>query len=380
MSTAAVAPRPRVLFVDDEPAVLEAIAANLRRELDVVTSPSGAAGLQRLQDDATIRVVVSDMRMPQMDGATFLARARELAPATVRILLTGQADMASAIDAINNGQIFRFLTKPCPRDQLRATVEQAVEQHRLQQIERDMLEQTVRGSVKMLCDVLALSSPAAFGRGNRIKTRVLELAAAMGVKETWHLEVAALSSQLGYVSLSDELVAKLQRGDALNDDERTQVERVPETAIKLLGNIPRLGPVCEVLAAHGKPPRRFASSWRSSAEIGAHLLRFAIDLDELEGATGQPLDVATVRVRLPNADAEVLAAYEKLRTAAAQGVPVKEIAVPALRVGMTLAEDVRLANGTLLVARGYEVTAHLIDRLQGFPAGAVRATVKVVSA
>ncbi len=368
-----------MLFVDDEPAVLEAIAANLRRGFDVVTAPNGAVALERLKADATIRVVVSDMRMPQMDGATFLARAREVAPTTVRMLLTGQADMNSAIDAVNNGQIFRFLTKPCPRDTLRTTVEGAVEQHRLQTIEREMLEQTVRGSVKMMFDILALTSPAAFGRGNRLKTRVLDLAAALGVTETWHLEVAALSSQLGYVSLSHELLEKMARGDNLTEEERAQVARAPETALKLLSNIPRLDAVRDVLAAHIKPPRRVGTTWRSTSELGAHLLRFAIDLDELEGPAGKPLDLPVVKVRLQGADAEVMAAYEKTREAAAS-VGTKEVTLAALRVGMTLAEDVRLTTGAMLVARGYEITAQFIDRIKGFPTGTLRPTLKIEAA
>ena len=378
-TSTALADRPRVLFVDDEPAVLEAIAANLRRGFDVVTAPSGAAGLERLKADSTIRVVVSDMRMPQMDGATFLARAREVAPTTVRMLLTGQADMSSAIDAVNDGQIFRFLTKPCPRDTLRATVEGAVEQHRLQSIEREMLEQTVRGAVKMLFDILALTSPAAFGRGNRLKTRVLALAAAIGVTETWHLEVAALSSQLGYVSLSHELIERIARGDVLTEEERHLVARAPETALKLLSNIPRLEAVTGILAAHLKPPRRAGTTWRSTSELGAHLLRFAIDLDDLEGAGGHPLDLQVVKQKLPNADAEVMAAYEKVRNGAA-AVGTKEVALPLLRVGMTLAEDVRLTTGAMLVARGYEITAQFIDRIHGFPPGTLRPTLKVVAA
>lgn len=370
--------RPRVLFVDDEPAVLEAIAANLRRGFDVVTAPSGAAALEHLRADASICVVVSDMRMPQMDGAAFLARAREIAPATVRMLLTGQADMASAIDAVNNGQIYRFLTKPCPRETLRATVEGAVEQHRLQSIEREMLEQTVRGSVKMMFDILALAAPVAFGRGNRLKTRVLELAAALGVTETWHLEVAALSSQLGYVALSHELVERVARGDVLTEDERTQVARASEAALKLLSNIPRLDAVRDVLAAHIKPPRRLGTTWRSTSELGAHLLRFAIDLDELEVHSGQPLEIETVKARLPGADHEVMGAYEKIRTAAAL-VGTKEVPVHALRVGMTFAEDVRLLTGAMLVARGYEITAQFIDRIRTFPPGTLRPTLRVVA-
>jgi len=374
----APAARPRVLFVDDEPAILESIAANLRRGFEILTAPSGAAGLEMLKADPTISVVVSDMRMPQMNGATFLARAREVAPMTVRMLLTGQADLASAIEAVNNGQIYRFLTKPCPRDTLRETVESAVEQYRLHSVEREMLEHTVRGSVRMMFDVLALTSPAAFGRGNRLKRRVLELAAVLGVTETWHLEVAALSSQLGYASLSHELTERIARGDILTEDERAQLDRAPEVALKLLASIPRLDAVRDVLAAYVHPPRRIGTAWRSSSELGAHLLRFAIDIDELEGPSGVPLDIRTIKTRLVGADLEVMGAYEKLRGAAASA-SAKDVALSALRVGMVLAEDVRLLSGAMLVARGYEITVQFLDRVKGFPPGTLWPTLKVLT-
>lgn len=369
--------RPRVLFVDDEPAVLDAIAANLRRSFDVVTATSGAEGLQRLSEDPTISVVVSDMRMPKMDGATFLTRAKELSPNTVRMLLTGHAEINAAIEAVNHGQIFRFLTKPCPRDTLRSAIDGAVDQHRLQQLERHMLEQTVRGAVKMLFDVLALSNPIAFGRGNRIKARVLELATAMQLPASWHLEVAALSSQLVYIAVSDEIVLRAHRGESLSEDERQQLASANETAIKLLSNIPRLEPVCEVLEAYLRP-RNVASTWRSATELEADLLRFAVELDELETQLGGPTDVATVRVRLGHVNADVMAAYARIRDTETS-VLSKEIRLGSLRVGMVLAEDVRLANGTLLVARGYEVTANFLSRISAFPSGTMATTIKVIA-
>src|SRR5439155_12955060 len=133
-------------------------------------------------------------------------------PNAVRMLLTGQSDFDSAVIAVNKGQLFRVLTKPCARDDLRAAIDAAIEQHRLQIAERELLEQTVRGSIEMLCDILALVNPASFGRANRIKAHVIELAIELGLGETWQLEVAAMTSQLGYITLPDELTEKLASG------------------------------------------------------------------------------------------------------------------------------------------------------------------------
>ena len=147
-----------------------------------------------------VDLVISDMRMPAMDGATFLKYARTGAPDTVRVLLTGQADMDSAIAAVNEGNIFRFLTKPCPIDVLLTALKACVEQHRLVTAERVLLEETLRGSVKMLTEVLSLVSPTAFGRAARLQQRVAAIAAQMGIRDRWHIEVAAMVSQIGPVT------------------------------------------------------------------------------------------------------------------------------------------------------------------------------------
>jgi len=374
---------PRLLFVDDEPAVLEALAANLRRSFDVVTATSGDAGLEHLKAESDFAVVVSDMRMPKMDGATFLSHAREVAPDVVRILLTGQADLDAAIKAVNQGQLFRFLTKPCPRDTLRGAIDSAVAQHRLLTGERVLLEQTLRGSIKMLVDVLAITSPAAFGRANHIKTRVLQLAALCGLLDSWQLEIAALASQLGYIVLPHELCEKLENKLPLSENEQRIVDSAPAMTEQLLANIPRLEGVRAMLALHVKPPRRKLATDPATQliELGAHLLRVAIDIEALE-STRSDRASSPVRLLLAHSelyDPEVIEAVERLYAERTPRFVVKTVAVPGLVVGMLLAEDARLANGTLLVARGYEVTTSFIERIKNFPPGAFPGDFRIIS-
>jgi CheY-like chemotaxis protein len=370
-----VTTRARVLFVDDEPAVLEALSVNLRRHFDVVTATSGAAGLEHLRAQSDFAVVVSDMRMPKMDGATFLALALDASPDTTRVLLTGHADLDAAIKVINHGQVFRFLTKPCPRDVLRTTVDSAVLQHRLVTGERVLLEQTLRGSIKMLCDVLAITSPAAFGRANQIKRRVLQLAAVLGVLDSWQLEVAALASQLGHIVLPHELCDKLERRAALTQHEQRMVVRAPEMTEQLLANIPRLEAVRAMLALHLRPPKRnpAADPVTQLIELGAHLLRVAIDLEALEPMCTDPARSPFAELQIPTElyDPDVLSAVDQLYGERASGprFTIKIFAGAELALGMVLAEDVRLNNGALLVARGYEVTASFLERLKNFPPG-----------
>jgi two-component system, NtrC family, sensor kinase len=128
--------RPRVLCVDDDPEVLAALQMTLRRRFDVETAGNGVEGLQVLDQQGPFTVVVSDFRMPGMNGAQFLSQVRVKAPDTIRMLLTGHASVEGAIDAINHGNIFRLLTKPCPPRQLIKTIDDAIEERRLQSADR----------------------------------------------------------------------------------------------------------------------------------------------------------------------------------------------------------------------------------------------------
>ena len=134
-----------ILCVDDEPRVLEGLALALRKDYRVHTASSGEEGLQKLKEVKGIAVVVSDMRMPVMDGATFLKRVMRNHPEITRMLLTGEPGRDAAVQAVNEGQIFRFLTKPCPPEQLKTALEAAVIQHRLITAERVLLEETLIG-------------------------------------------------------------------------------------------------------------------------------------------------------------------------------------------------------------------------------------------
>lgn len=108
----------RIVCVDDEPRILKGLRRRIGRDYDVSTAESGAEALALMKEEEPFQVVVSDMRMPGMTGAQFLAQVRTEYPDTVRILLTGQSDLNDAIAAVNEGNIFRFLSKPCPPEVL----------------------------------------------------------------------------------------------------------------------------------------------------------------------------------------------------------------------------------------------------------------------
>jgi signal transduction histidine kinase len=126
--------------VDDEPHVVSALADSLRQSFAVTTATSGSEGLRVLIDQGPFAVLVSDLCMPGMNGAELLAQVRYAAPDTVRMLLTGQATVGDAIAAVNEGNVFRFLTKPCPPAVLVRALDDAIEQSRLITADRLLLE------------------------------------------------------------------------------------------------------------------------------------------------------------------------------------------------------------------------------------------------
>ncbi len=323
--------RPRVLCVDDEPRVLEGLHLHLHRAYEVHTAANGLEGLDAIQhSEAPFALVLSDMRMPGMGGAAFLSQVRQRTPDTVRMLLTGQADIESAIAAVNEGQIFRFLTKPCPPKILLAAFEAATEQHRLITAERVLLEQTLRGVIKTLTDILALANPTAFGPKQ------------LGIEQDWwQLDVAAMLSQLSCITLPPDTLDKLYQGGVLNETEQVMVERLPAMTFQLLGGIPRLEEVIAILNNQDQA-YRFDPKAPDLPRLGGHILRIATDFDTLiNHGYAAETTLSILRTRVGRYDSTMLEAFATIRNPnVAQRSAIKEISILTLKPGMVLAEDV----------------------------------------
>jgi ActR/RegA family two-component response regulator len=364
--------RPRVLCVDDDASVLQAFARNLRREFDLETATDAMAALELMERSEPFAVAVSDLRMPGMSGVEFLEEARTVSPDTVRILLTGYADIESAISAVNRGNIFRLLTKPCPPELLTETLKAAAEQYRLITSERVLLEQTLQGSIRTLSEILALVHPAAFGRATRVREYVREMLDHSGPAERWPVEVAAMLSQIGCVTLPPQTAHKLYHNEALTGAEQQMVDRLPQVTESLLRNIPRLEPVRAILRLY---PRRFETvtsrqSTEESAAVqwGSSALKIAIDYDAVEARGATPADaLSTLRGRAGWYDPAMLEAFAKARGGQTGNV-IREVRAADVELGMVFAEDVRTAKGMLLISRGHEVTPSLLERIRNFSA------------
>ncbi len=296
-----------MLCVDDEPHILDSLRDSLRRNFDVRIATSGAEGLALLGSEPDeYAIVLSDMRMPVMSGSVFLREACTVAPDATRVLLTGYADLEAAVSAVNDAQLFRFLTKPCPRDELLAACIAGLEQHRLRTAERALLEQTLKGSVKALAGVLALANPAAFGRSARVREYMGRIARALSIEDAWELEVSALLVHIGAVTLPPHTAEKLYAGADLTPGEQEMVARVPAATRRILEHIPRLEGVIAILDNYQRSYRQLGAG--RSLPLGSRLLRIALDYDALESqGTAASVAVAALRGRGQVYDPDLLA-------------------------------------------------------------------------
>jgi response regulator RpfG family c-di-GMP phosphodiesterase len=357
---------PRILLVDDEPNLLNGLRRQLRRDFDVVTAVGAANGLFALKD-GPFEVIVSDFLMPGINGAEFLAAVRRAAPDATRMLLTGHTNLADAATTVNEGGIFRMLLKPVDQDTMTAALRDCVAQYQLVVGERQLLEQTLHGSVNALMDVLSLANPAAFVKATRMRRTAAAVLDRVPTPDRWAVELAVLMSQLGAVSLPPAVVEKLGTGEPLAEAEQRMVDEVPDVAGRLIGGIPRLTAVTDAI-------RQSRAFWDGSAPggagdaipYGARLLHLVRDYDALieTGATAE-IACLTLRARSGRYDPALLDALGDTVQDESFGA-VTAVALADLRIGMVLAAAVRSGAGTLLVSAGQEVTQSLMSRLRNF--------------
>jgi response regulator RpfG family c-di-GMP phosphodiesterase len=360
----------RILCVDDDSNILLGYQRALRKHFQIEIALGGEEGLAAVRNQGPYAVIVADMRMPGMDGVELLAKVRESAPDTVRMMLTGNADQQTALEAVNQGHIFRFMTKPCSPEDFAQALQAGLLQNRLIVAERELLTKTLSGSVKMLTDVLSLVNPTAFGRASRIRATVHKMAQVLGEDELWMIEIAAMLSQIGCVAIPDDVLARQCRGEDLSRSEREAFAAHPLIGRDLIKNIPRLEGVAEIIAYQEK---RFDGSGTPPDErrgkaipAGSRILKVALDYDSLVSAGSTPeMAAGELRYRGGWYDPDVVAALQKALNIT-QAHVIRTFKLDALQDEMILAADLKSTQGTLLCAKGTEVTPALRLRLRNY--------------
>lgn len=363
----------KILLVDDEINVLNAFTRHLRKDFDMRTALGAQEGLGFIQEEGPFAVVVSDLKMPGMDGIQFLAKVRELYPDTLRIMLTGHADLNVAIEAINSGEVFRFLVKPCSVENLKKNILDAIAIYRLKEAEKELLENTLKNSIKVLMEILELVSPEAFGRSRRLAELATSIAMRMGIKESlWEIETSALLSQIGWVIIPPSLVLKLFSGESLTDEEKQIYEMHPMIGSELIGKIPRLENVAKIICYQEKcydgsgVPKDAVKG--KDIPLGARILKVSIDFDTFKLRFEKDRKAfEMMKLQADLYDPQILEVLQDMIIGTEkEEITQLELTIDELKEGMLLAEDVRTKKGQLLITKGNTVSNALIERLKNF--------------
>jgi len=367
---AAREPSDSILCVDDDPSILAAFERQFRKTFRIETAISGEEGLAAIARKA-FAVVVSDLRMPGMNGIQFLAAVRAQAPDTVRVMLTGQADMADAIAAVNQGAIFRFLLKPSSATILGKVIESALEQHRLIVAERQLTQQTLVGCVEVLAEVLSIVEPVAFSRTTRVLRYVRQLTGLFNLRDSWQVEAAAILSQIGWITIPTEIASKLATNQSLSAEESRRFYEHPAAAARIIERIPRLETVAKIIEAQfasyqPMEPALESDGARDPVRFGAAILHAAVDFDERRRrGLSHAAALADMRLRAQGYHPDVISAMAHIE-AVELAERTKVVPVGRLAPGMILEQDICVRNGVCLIGAGQQITATLLERLQGF--------------
>jgi len=364
----------KILLVDDDQNALDTYQRVLRKRFDLQVAPSGLEALQIIQSHGPFAVVIADMYMPGMNGLDLLSQVRDIDPDITRIMITGNAEQKTAVDAVNRGQVFRFLTKPCQPEDLVQAIEAGLRQYELLHIEKEVLEQTLSGAIQTMIELFSSLDPQAFGISTLLRDRALQVAHHMKVDRDWEIGVAVMLSPIGRLTISPRVLLKLQSSQPLNIDEQSLLDRAPEFGARLLRRIPRLEGVAEAVRFQNKGfdgsglPEGGPSG--KNIPLAARILKPLSDMQKNEQLGQSPLAaLEKLKAQPTQYDPEVLEAIiavTEVELGIKDGAFGMSRSVPLveLREGHILASHVMTATGKLVLFPGIRLSAGHIQLLQ----------------
>lgn len=358
----------KVLFVDDDPNILASFKRQLRKVFDLETALGGQSGLEIMQMQGPFAVVVADMKMPGMNGIEFLMKVQEISPESVRMMLTGNADQQTAVNAVNEGNIFRFLNKPCSSEILTKILEAGIEQYRLITAEKELLKNTLTGAIKVLTDILSLTNPVAFSRAIRVKRYMKDISIALNLRDKWQFELSALLSQIGCVTVPSEILNKVAVHDILSPEEEKVYQTHPSVGCDLISQIPRMHEIAEIIK--GQLPEFDEtveqSEINSSIILGRRFLQASLFFDELILSGRSSRRMKTLwQEKEEDFGSPVIRALEKYIDEQ-QALDIRSIRFDKLRIGMVSQEPIISKDGIHLLESGQEITYPVIVKIRNF--------------
>jgi len=358
----------KIIMVDDEIDILNGYQRNLRKYFNIKTFTDPFEALDFISESEDYAVIVSDYKMPRMNGSELLEKTKKNRPDMIRIMVTGYADIDIAMNAVNRGNVFRFLTKPISAENLIESIYSGIEFYDSIMVERELLDKTLKGSVKLLIELMTLSSPLIFSKAVRLRKSAKKICDVIKIDKLWEMEIAALLSQIGCLTLPQEIVEKKFNGMELTVEEEIIFHSHPEIGKNLIKNIPKLESIAEYIFYQNHDFSYFdkISGIKINSELPliSRILKVVSDFDYLK-QMGIDDDSAIRRLisKSYKYDNDILNTFDKLLTGNFSLNTIKSLPLRQLRVGMTLAEDIKDSKGIVLIRSGYELTDVILMHL-----------------
>lgn len=408
-----------LLFVDDELSILKSLLRLFRPHgYRILFAESGAAGLELLANEE-VHLVISDMRMPEMDGAQFLEKVRAGWPSVIRILLTGYADITSTINAINNGEIYRYISKPWDDDDIVLVVRDALERQRLQvenvrllaltqsqndelkslnadlesrvkdrtaeleqvnnflNLANEKLKQNFLVSIKVFSGLMELREGSVGGHARRVAdlSRKLSIHLGLDAKAQLDVFVAGLLHDIGKIGFSDAMLAKSV--PKMNNEELQHYRKHSTTGSSALMPLPELKEVANLIRAHHErfDGQGFPDGLQGlGIPLGARILAVANDYDGLQIGTWSEKKYGMedaknilIQSRGKRYCPQVIDAMVSILAKPLEEVKCDNVVpVGMLEAGMVLARDLLAGDGTLMLSADYLLDANLVRDIQHY--------------
>ncbi len=237
----------KVLFIDDDQSLLRSIERNLCFDFDVSTASCMTEALHRIETLGAYAVVVVDMLMPEADGIETIQQLRQRMPDTVFVMLTGNQDVNTARQALNQGQVYRFLTKPCEMSEIREAIVEANKYYVESVREKDLLLETMMGSLSMLTEFAALSSDHLIAP-DQMKDRFLDIAEAMQIKVSSHDIAACRVLAVGLASMNVFERQRLKETAIYEPEHKILLSKLCHASAKMVSRIPQFAVISELLS------------------------------------------------------------------------------------------------------------------------------------
>ncbi|MGJ7916988.1 HD domain-containing phosphohydrolase [Massilia sp. LXY-6] len=414
------APAATILCVDDEPNILAALRRLFRKENYRVLCAGGAAAGVAVLEQERVDIVISDMQMPEINGTEFLECVRQRWPATLRLLLTGHADVESTIGAINRGEIYRYITKPWDENAMLLVIRDALERQALEREKRrlealtreqnealrelnatlerrvrertaelDSAQQSLQASherlkanfltlIKMLSSLTEMRGGVMAGHGRRVADLARRIAQRMGLssREVQDVFVAGLLHEIGKTGLPDDLLGMPE--SLLKGDNVGRYRKYPQLGEQLLMPLEELREAARIVRSHRE---RFDGSGFPDGSagfdipLGARVLAVARDFEALQQGllVQQQMDAKratdlVVESRGKRYDPGVVEAFYDIRTGRSMGDEIAEVAmgVGQLMPGMVLSRDLLSTEGALLLSADHVLGERMLKQLAEF--------------